>query len=154
MLRPFDEIKKLLKENLVKYEEVNHEPVYTSDQAASVRGMDLHAGAKSLLLKADKEFILAVLPGDSRLDTKKLKQILQVKDIRFASPTEVEEIMGCQIGACYPFGSVAKVKMIVDPSLGDNEIISFNPGVHNKSLKIKWEDYKKLYSNDLKIITQ
>jgi Ala-tRNA(Pro) deacylase len=153
MFRPFDEIKKLLKENSIKYQEINHEPVYTSDQAAAIRGMDLHAGAKSLLLKAGKEFVLAVLPGDSRLDTKKLKQILGVKDIRFASPTEVEEIMGCQIGACYPFGSVAKVKMIVDPSLGENEIISFNPGVHNKSLKIRWDDYLKLCANNLKIIT-
>lgn len=141
MKHPFDEITTLLRSHSIKYTEINHEPVYTSDQAASVRGMDLHAGAKSLLLKAGKEFILAVLPGDNRLDTKKLKQILGVKDIRFATPTEVEEIMGCSIGACYPFGSVAKVKMIVDPTLGENEIISFNPGVHNKSIKMSWKDY-------------
>ncbi len=144
MLRPFDEIVKLLRGNSIKFEEVNHEAVYTSEQAANIRGMDLHAGAKSLLLKAGEEFILAVLPGDVRLDTKKFKQILGVKDLRFASPTEVEEVMGCQIGACYPFGSVAGVKMIVDPSLGENEVISFNPGMHNKSLKINFLDYLKV----------
>lgn len=141
MPNPYEEIVKLLRKNGVSFEEILHEPVYTSEQAAAVRGLDMHAGAKSLLLKAGAKFVLVVLPGDKKLDSKKLREHLKVKELRFAKPEEVKEIMGCEIGACYPFGSIAGVKMLADPTLQENEIISFNPGVHNKSIKIKWQDY-------------
>lgn len=144
MSNPYEEIVKLLRSKAVHFEELLHEPVYTSEQAAAVRGLQMHAGAKSLLLKAGDEFVLAVLPGDRKLDSKKLREYLGVKELRFAKPEEVKEVMGCEIGACYPFGEIAGVRMIVDPSLSENEIISFNPGVHNKSIKIGWEDYSKV----------
>jgi Ala-tRNA(Pro) deacylase len=147
---PFDEIVTLLRSHSIKFEELNHEPIITSEQAAVVRGLSMHSGAKSLLLKTGDQFILAVLPGDKKLDSKKLRDVLGVKHLHFATPTEVEEVMGCQIGSCYPFGSIAETKMVVDPSLGENEFISFSPGIHNKSIKISWADYLK--ATDTKLI--
>lgn len=141
-MSPYIKITFFLKHAGIEYEELEHEPVFTSEQAAQVRGISLTQGAKSLLIKAKDEFVLVILPGDKRLDTKKLKTLLGIKDMRFAKPEEVVEIMGCEIGACYPFGNLINVKMIIDKSLSENEIISFNPGVHNKSIKIKWQDYK------------
>jgi Ala-tRNA(Pro) deacylase len=138
-----EKIIKFLRENLVSFETLNHEPVFTSEEAARVRGLNPEMGAKSLLLRADDQFVLAVLPGDKKLNTKKLKEILKAKNIRFANPEEVEEKMFCQIGACYPFGNLIDLPMYVDPSLGENEIIAFSPGVHNRSIKIKWADYQR-----------
>ncbi len=141
MLNPFEEIIKLLKQHAVQYEVLSHDPVYTSAQAATIRGMELHAGAKSLLLKTPDGFVLAILPGDAKLDSKKLKKVLGVKDLRFAKPEEVKEQMGCEIGACYPIASIANLRAVMDPSLGENEIIFFNPGVHDRSIKMKFSDY-------------
>lgn len=143
MEKPFEKILDFFKQNNISVEILEHEPVFTSEQAAKIRGVSLHQGAKALLLKADGNFILIVLPGDKRLNTKKVKLLLGVKDLNFAKPEEVKEVMGCEIGACYPFGNLINVKMIVDQNLSENEIISFNPGVHNKSIKIKWSDYFK-----------
>ncbi len=122
---------------------MEHEPVYTSEQAADVRGISIEQGAKSLLLKTDDTFTLCVLPGNKRLDTKKLKRLLGVKNARFATAEEVKEIMGCQIGACYPFGNLINIRMLVDAALGNNHTLSFNPGVHDKSIKMQWTDYQK-----------
>lgn len=141
MKSPYQQIVNFLNSNNVLHEVIDHEPVYTSEQAAKVRGLSLKEGAKSLLLKADAQFILAVLPGDRRLDSKKLKKELGVKNLRFAAPDEVKEVMGCEIGACYPFGNLLGMEMLVDERFIKNEMISFNPGVHDKSIKIKWEDY-------------
>ncbi len=144
MFKLYEEIIKLLRANGVSYNEITHEPVYTSEQAANIRGMDLHSGAKSLLLKTDKEFVMAVLPGDQKLNSKKVKAYFKTKSLRFAKPDEVKEIMGCEIGAVYPFGNLVNINMVVDPSLGDNEHVFFNPGIHSRSIKLKWEDYLKV----------
>ena len=72
-MNPYDAIIKLLKDNLINFEVLEHEPVFTSEQAAKVRGLSLDSGAKSLLLKADKNFILVVLPGSRKSIPKNLK---------------------------------------------------------------------------------
>jgi Ala-tRNA(Pro) deacylase len=141
MFNPHEEIIKLLKTNNIDYKETEHEPVYTSEQAAKVRGISLSQGAKSLLLKSENDFILAILPGDRKLDSKKFKGLLKIKDFRFALPEEVKNKMGCEIGACYPFGNLIGLLTYVDNSLSKNEVISFNPGVHDRSIEIKWRDF-------------
>lgn len=152
--RPFEMIRSFLDENNIQYELFEHEPVFTSEQAANIRGFSTHQGAKALLTKADGEFTMFVLPGDMKLDTKKAKQLLNVKDIRFATPEEVVEVMGCEIGACYPFGNLIDVPMYVDQKLADNNEIAFNPGVHNRSIKMKYHNYIKNIPQNLVDITK
>lgn len=143
MASPFESIVNFLRGAGVKFRLLEHEPVYTSEQAAKVRGVSSSMGAKSLLLKANGKFFLAVLPGNLKLDVKKLEEFFAVKEARFAKPDEVKAVMGCEVGACYPFGNLIGVPMLVDNELAKNKEISFNPGVHNKSLVMKWEDYKE-----------
>ena len=142
-MKPFELIINFLKKSDITYQLIEHEPVFTSEQAAKVRGTRLSQGAKALLLKSAIGFALAVLPGNLRLDSGKMKILLGVKEFRFATPEEVEQVMGCKIGACYPFGNLINVRMLVDNELGNNKFISFNPGVHDKSLILKWQDYLK-----------
>lgn len=142
MTNPYEAIISFLDSHGISYDLVEHEAVFTSEQAAAVRGFSLHQGAKALLLKGDGKYLLCVLPGDHKLDTKKVKKMLGIKDIRFARPEEVVEVMGCEIGACYPFGNLIAVPMYVDKALSENEVISFNPGVHTKSIKMKYEDFE------------
>lgn len=153
MVNPYEEIINFLDKNNIAYEVIEHEPVFTSEQAAQVRGLSLKQGAKSLLLKADKDFILVILPGDKKLDSKKLKNLLGIKNLRFATSEEVKEIMGCEIGACYPFGNLINVKMFVDTTLSKNEIISFNPGVHSTSIRVRWKDYYIKVKPDMRVLT-
>ena len=140
-MEPYQAITELLNSNSVKYDELDHEPVYTSEQAANIRGLALNTGLKSILLKVGDNFVLIVLAGDKKLDSKKLKSILMSKKIRFASPEEVKEKMYCEVGACYPFGSIAGLPTYFDESLQGTEMVSLNPGLHHKSLTLKLEDY-------------
>ena len=143
MSTPYQQIIALLNEHTVPFELIEHEPVFTSEQAAQVRGLSMDQGAKSLLLKTDESFLLVVLPGSKKVDSKKVKK-LGIKHHRFASPQEVKETMNCEVGSCYPFGSVCEIPMVVDQSMAKNVMISFNPGVHDKSIKMRWSDYKKI----------
>lgn len=64
--------------------------------------------------------------------------------MRFATVNEVKEIMGCEVGACYPFGSIVHLDTYVDNSLLKQTSISLNPGAHNKSIQLKLSDYLML----------
>lgn len=75
---------------------------------------------------------------------RKVKRLVSAKKIRFATPAEVENITGTQIGAVYPFGIIAGVDMYVDKKLAENEVIAFNPGLHHKSIIMKYEEYAKV----------
>jgi len=149
MKDPYGAITRLLDEAHVAYETIEHEPVYTSEQAAAVRGLSMQQGAKSLLFKTKIGFVLVVVPGDKRVDSKKLKLALGVKDVRFASPEEVKEQMGCEVGSCYPFGNLAGLRTLVDKTLGQNEVISCNPGRHDISLKFSYSEYEDLAKPEL-----
>jgi len=145
MKEPFEAIVRLLDEAHIEYEKSEHEPVFTSEEAAAVRGVSMSQAAKALLFKTKEGgFVLVVLPGDKRADSRKLKDYLHTKSIRFATPEEVEEQMGCKIGSCYPLGVVAGLRTLVDKSLGANEEIFFNPARHDVSIKMKYIDYKRL----------
>ena len=141
MQDPYQKIIETLDSRGIIYEMAEHEPVYTSEQAAKVRNEPVNSGAKSLLLKVDNKFVLTVLPGGKRLSSKKVKDFLKLKSLRFATPQEVKEIMGCDIGACYPLGEIIGIETIVDDTLLKNDEISFNPGLHNKTIKLKAKDY-------------
>ena len=154
MENPYHAITSFLESKNVPYEVLEHEAVFTSEQAARVRGTNLHQGAKALLFKAKDEFVLVVMPADKKGDSKKIKTILGVKDLRFATPEEVKEIMGCEIGACYPFGNLIDLRMVVDEGLADNEVIAFNAGDHTRSLKIKYRDYSAVTVPQIADVTQ
>lgn len=154
MQNPFETIKDLFNQENVEYELLEHDPVHTSEQAAQVRGMSMATGAKSLLLKTQKGFVLAVVPGDKRLDMKKFMACLEgSKKPRFATPEEVEEQMGCQVGACYPLGNLADIRTILDEPFSRQETISFNPGVHDKTIKLQMSDYLYLAGAELAELT-
>ncbi len=141
---PHQQIIKFLGTIQASYVELEHAPIFTLDQAASVPELLEREGVKTLLLKAKAKFIVAVLPGSQKLDSKKLKQHLGIKEIRFATPAEVKEVMGCIVGSCYPFGSIVGLSTYVDCSLLGAQKISFNPGQHDKSIRIEIKDYLAL----------
>ena len=141
-----ERLKALLKAHHVEFQAVSHRPVYTSVEAAEVRGEPLQSGAKALILKTDGAFSMFVLPGDRRMNSKRIKQAAKVKSIRFATPEEVETLTGLTIGSIPPFGSLFGMRTFCDPSLGENERINFNAGEHTISIRMRYADYVSVES--------
>src|SRR6516225_10651869 len=114
----FDRLQARLQAGGIAFTVLRHEPVYTSEQAAAVRGVPLASGAKALVLKAGEAFVMAVVPADRKLDSKKARTALGSRSIRFASREEVEQITGLQPGSIPPFGSLFGLPTWCDPALG------------------------------------
>ena len=144
------QITDLLREHDCWFEEFEHEPVRTSEEAAALRdGYTLQQGAKAIIIRAKipnegKKFVMLVMPGDQKFDSAKVKQLLRSKDIRFATEPEVEEITkGVKPGGVPPFGNLFGLEVISDSSLYQNEKIIFNAG-RTTSIGMKSADYRQL----------
>jgi Ala-tRNA(Pro) deacylase len=137
----FDRLEAWLRQGGVPFTVLRHGPVYTSEQAAAVRGTSLASGAKALVVKADQRFVLLVLPADRKLGNRKARESLAVKSLRFATKEEVENLTGLQPGSIPPFGSLFGLTTYCDPALADNSSINFNAGDHAISIQMAYADF-------------
>jgi Ala-tRNA(Pro) deacylase len=140
----FDRINEWLQQAGVPFAVLRHEPVYTSEQAAAIRGTALSSGAKALVVKAGERFVLLVLPADRKLDSRKARDTLGVKALRFATREEVAQMTGLQPGSIPPFGSLFGLPVYCDPTLAANPDINFNAGDHGISVQMAYKDYVRV----------
>ena len=146
MEQEFLAIKKLLDGKKVNYKIFEHEPVYTSEDAARVRGEELHTGVKALVFKTGDEFILALVPGDKKVDFSKLRSATGTKNIRMATPEEVLKVCDCEIGSVHPFGNLmgSGIKTYMDRSILNNDHVNFNVGLHTMTVRMSPQDLKEI----------
>jgi Ala-tRNA(Pro) deacylase len=147
----FPRVEALLKSAGVPFEVLHHEPVFTSEEAARVRGVDLSSGAKALVCKADDEFLIFVVPADRRLDSRGVRRRRGFRRLRFANREEVLELTGLVPGSIPPFGGLFGLDTLCDERLGENERINFNAGDHRISVSMRFADYLRVEDPELGI---
>jgi Ala-tRNA(Pro) deacylase len=136
---------RLLKEAGARYRVVEHEPVFTSEQAAQVRVTPVEGGAKALLVKADGErYALLVIAGSRRVDNGRLREALGTRRIRFATAEELFKKTGCRPGALPPFGGLFGLEVLLDRTLAEVPEASFNAGSHTVSVVMDGDDFRRL----------
>ena len=140
----FSKIRDVLNKEKIEYEVLEHRPVFTSKEAAEIRGTELKQGTKALICKTEEGFIQAVVSGAKELDIEKLQKLTLYKKIEMANAKEVRQATGCNIGSVPPFGNLFGLKVYFDKSVVENEIIAFNAGTHTKSIKMKAKDLAKV----------
>lgn len=152
----FEKIKSLLQKDGISFEEFHHKPVRTSQEVDEVRpDYTLSQGAKAIIIKArfkakGKGYFMLVLPGDKRIDSKKVRKMLSSQSFSFASSDEVKEITdGVLPGGVPPFGNLFDLDVYVDPSLGEHNEIVFNAGDRSVSIVMKYEDYIRLVNPNI-----
>jgi len=143
-----EKILNLLNEKNVQFEHLTHEHVHRSEDAAKIRGNTVSQAAKAIILKVKPrleeckyKIIQCVLPGDKKIDLKKLKNLLDLKNASLASPEEVYEKTTCVIGSVPPFGNLFNLEVYASKDILEQEIIFFSAGTHNDSIKMKSKDY-------------
>lgn len=137
----FEKLSDWLASKSVPHEVLRHAPVFTSEEAAAVRGTPLASGAKAMVCKADDQFVMIVLPADRKLSSKAVRKSGGIKSLRFASREEVEQLTGLAPGSIPPFGSMFGLATWCDERLAEQPRINFNAGDHAISISMVYEDY-------------
>jgi Ala-tRNA(Pro) deacylase len=146
-----DSIVRLLESSSFSFDVLVHEPVFTSEQAAKVRGVSLQRGVKAMVLQSDSgKFFLFCLPADKRIDFKKAALLANEKHVSLADPKEVLQRTGCEIGSVSPFsGLLSGIPTFFDSGILGNEVVEFNIGLHTHSVRMKSSDLAELVKPEL-----
>jgi Ala-tRNA(Pro) deacylase len=134
-----------LKNHNVEYRTVTHPETYTAQETAAAMHVQGRELAKSVMIKADGAYVMAVVPALRRVDLGKLGETLHVKDVRLANEAEFKGLFpDCEAGAEPPFGNLYNLETIVDESLAEDERIYFNAGNHYEAVEITYKEYEDL----------
>jgi Ala-tRNA(Pro) deacylase len=150
----FDRVGQLLQKQGIELQVLRHEPVFTSEEAARIRGTPLASGAKALVCKGDDVFVMFVLPADRKLDSAAVRRACGWRKMRFATREEVLELTGLAPGSIPPFGSLFQLPTKCDCRLGENEVINFNAGDHAISVSMRYDDYLAVEKPELGLFAE
>jgi Ala-tRNA(Pro) deacylase len=146
LMSVFEKILALLEENTVPYKLTEHEAVRTSEEAARIRGVALKTGAKAMIIRGKDDYYLFVLPANKRIDWKRVRAMLHLSSLRFATEEEAENVAHVKMGSVPPFGNILGLPTYFDEGLFENEVVNFNPGSTTHSISMKSADLRTLVS--------
>jgi Ala-tRNA(Pro) deacylase len=133
-----------LEKNKVKVEPIAHRIVYTAYDLAQTLKTDLKEIAKTLVIKADKKYVLVVLSAAQMLDINKLKKLLKAKKVEIAKENVMKTVFKIKPGTITPFGGLYKVPVYLEKGLLKLKNLIVGGGSYTDSIKIKVSDFIKL----------
>jgi Cys-tRNA(Pro) deacylase len=121
-------------------------PVFTSEDAARERGVNLSQIVKTMLLiNQDGAVLVAVLPAHKKLDLKKLKKLTGSKELRFMDKELIEKKTHLIVGAVAPVGKLFMgIPMFADPSIFDEEFLDISSGDPTAGLELHRDVLREL----------
>jgi len=129
------------------YEIMQHSPSFTAQEMAAeehVPGMNV---AKPVVIKADDEYYMCVLPACCKVDFDALKKQLGVRRLDLITEGEMAKLFpDCELGAEPPLGTLYGLMTIMDLSLNEDDYIVFQGGTHEQAVRMALDEYKRLIS--------
>ena len=147
MNEAYDKLLALLDASAISYRLIDHEPEGQTDKVSALRGNPLAAAAKCIILivklgKKTTRFVLAVVPGDRRVDIQKVRALFKgATYVGFAGTEVAERLAGSVAGTVLPFAMHSDVMLIADPSLQVNSELFFNAARLDRSIALRTVDY-------------
>jgi len=142
---PRNFVKKLLDLRRIPHEHRVHPTAITAQQVAAAERIPGTVVAKTVVVKADNQFVMAVLPASARVDFPVLRETLRAKELRLAKEAEFESLFpDSEVGAMPPFGNLYGLPMYADESLASDRAILFNAGTHRDAIRMGYTDFARL----------
>ena len=116
----------------------------TAKDAAEALNCNVGAIVKSLVLRAENDFILCLVAGDKKCSLNKVKKIIEKKDVCMADAEQVKNQTGFSIGGVSPVAHTNKLDIFVDKSLSRFTEIFAAAGHPNCVFKINFNDIIKI----------
>ena len=139
-----------LEKSGVSFESSEHRPTFTAQHMAAEEHEPGQYVAKPVIVKADGEYVMCVLPACYKVDLDALKGQLGAEEIDLAEEKDIAGIFGdCALGAEPPFGNLYELETVMDKSMEDDDHIVFQAGTHNRSIRMSMKDYIEIVSPEV-----
>jgi Ala-tRNA(Pro) deacylase len=140
-----ERMERYLRENGVPFEVMAHGQAYTMQEVAAALHVPGKQVAKVVMVKADGEIAMLVIPSPYRLDFAKVRALLCAKKVSLAKEEEFADFFpDCATGAMPPFGNLYEVPVYVDRALAEEANIVFRVGTHSHTMKVAYADFARL----------
>ncbi|MCW7941469.1 prolyl-tRNA synthetase [Streptomyces hygroscopicus] len=145
----FERLKDLLDSGAASYRTIRHEPEGRTEAASRLRRHPSAQAAKSIVVrvatgKRSRRYVLAVVPGDRRVDLSALAVRYGGREASFAAREVAERLAGSVSGSITPFAFSAELDLLVDEGLLVHDEIYFNAGRLDVSVALSVADYVQL----------
>jgi Ala-tRNA(Pro) deacylase len=142
----YDSLIALLEASNAHYRLIDHPPEGRTEVVSTMRGHPVRHAAKCIILivkngKRMTRFLLAVVPGDTRVDIAAVKTLMNATYVGFAATDVAERLAGSVAGTVLPFAFDASLTLVVDPALLENREIYFNAARLDRSVVLDTRDY-------------
>lgn len=132
-----------------RYRLLDHAPEGRTEVVSQLRGHPVAQAAKCvvLLVKMGKKvtkYVLAVVPGDARVDFAAVKRLFDATYVGFADTTLAERLAGTVSGTILPFSFNPSLELVADPGVLEPEQVYFNAARLDRSLALGTAEYRML----------
>jgi len=105
-------------------------------QAAEALGVEPARLLKTLMARAGKDVVCALLPSDCEMSLKKLAAAAGAKDAAMLPPAEAERISGYHVGGISPLGQKKRCTVFVEQSALSHPTVLLNGGRRGLQIEI------------------
>ena len=137
-MRGLDRVKDFIGKHGIRAEILGFkEGVETVPKASRASGIPPDKILKTIVVIVEERPYIVILPGDRKLDFKKLSRELNARDIRLAKPSEVERFLNVKPGEVSPFlDEVLRFDVIIDELVLDKGKVLIGGGSINHLVKV------------------
>lgn len=142
---PVKKLKDFLDSHKVKYVSLAHSPAFTSQEIAAAAHVSGKQLAKTVIIKLDGKFAMAVIPANDQINFAKLREAAGTSEVDLASESEFKDkFPGCEVGAMPPFGNLYDMPVFAASQLSKQDHIIFNAGSHSELIQLSFNDFERL----------
>lgn len=149
-----NKILKYLVDKKYKFGVISHKTTFTAWDTAQTEKVNAKIISKSLVIKVDNDYVLALISANRNLDKQKLLKIINTKrkkeklkvykKIDFAKEVWMKKNLFGKLGAVAPFEELIKLNIFVDNLLLKNKKIYIGSGEYTESILISSLQYVKI----------
>ena len=136
----------------ISFERVDNDTVEAMDECVEI-SEKLGAEIRKTIVVCNRqktEFYLVILPAAKRFDSKLFAAMMRTARVSFASPEDMEKVIGLTPGEASVMGILddtdGKVQVVIDKAVADAEWFACNPGANTTHIRFKT---KQLINNFL-----
>ncbi|MFN2562063.1 MAG: YbaK/EbsC family protein [Jatrophihabitans sp.] len=131
------------------YRLIDHAPEGVTDVVSALRGHPAAHAAKCLVLivKLDRRttrYVLAVVPGDERVDLAAVRRLYGARYVGFADAATAERLAGSVPGTVLPFSFDPELEAVADVAIERAPELFFNAARLERSVAMSAADYLRI----------
>lgn len=151
---PTQKLKDYLDQHEIQYVTISHSPAYTAQRIAELTHIPGRELAKTVIVKIDDKFAMAVLPASRRVNLRHLQEAIGADEVVVADEAEFKELFSdCEVGAMPPFGNLYDMGVYISEQLAEDSEIAFNAGSHSELVKMSYRDFANLVTPQVVSLT-